>query len=44
VGARKAGCSDEEIEATLNWTMAIRAGMLQSLMRRADAKARRASD
>ena len=40
MGARKAGASDAEIEATLAWVMAIRAGMVQSLFRRAEVKER----
>jgi hypothetical protein len=40
VGARQAGATPEEIEATLTWVMAIRAGMVQSLFRRAEVKAR----
>jgi AhpD family alkylhydroperoxidase len=35
-GARRAGATDAEIDATLAWTMAIRAGMVQSLYRRAE--------
>ena len=38
MGARKAGCSEDEIRATLNWTMAIRAGMVQSLFARSDVE------
>jgi hypothetical protein len=41
VGARRAGATDAEIDAAIAWIMAIRAGMSQSLFRRADAKARR---
>lgn len=33
-GAKRAGATDAEIEATMVWTMAIRAGMVQSLFRR----------
>jgi AhpD family alkylhydroperoxidase len=35
-GAKRAGATDAEIDATLAWTMAIRAGMVQSLYRRAE--------
>jgi AhpD family alkylhydroperoxidase len=35
-GAKRAGATDAEIDAALAWTMAIRAGMVQSLYRRAE--------